>query len=55
MQRQFSRAGGFFIALGVIGGFIFGISRGEPLAWALVGTAAGAAVAILLWLVDRRR
>lgn len=55
MQRRFTHAGGFFLAAGIIAGFVYGATRGDPLKWALIGTAAGTLVAVLLWLVDRSR
>ena len=55
MRKQFTHAGGFFLAAGIIGGFVYGATIGDPLRWALIGTAAGAAIAVLLWLIDRSR
>lgn len=55
MQKQSSRAAGILIALGALTGFGWGLLKGDPNWWALVGTAAGAALALLLWFIDRRR
>jgi hypothetical protein len=55
MAKRNSRAGGFFLMIGILGGFGWGIASGAPLQGAILGTAIGAAAALLLWLVDRRR
>ena len=55
MQRNTAQAGGIFLTIGILGGFSIGAALGDPLGYALIGTAAGIAVAVLLWLVDRRR
>ena len=48
-------AGGIFLFLGPVVGALYGIGRGEPIQWMLYGFAAGVAIAVLVWLVDRRR
>ncbi|MEN2789227.1 hypothetical protein ABC974_06290 [Sphingomonas oligophenolica] len=48
-------AGGAPIAIGAMGGAVIGASQGQVTAGFLIGFAAGAAIAILIWLVDRRR
>jgi len=54
-KRRTPAAGGIFLFLGPVAGAIFGIGRGEPILWMLYGFAAGVALAILVWLVDRWR
>ena len=54
-QRRTPAAGGIFLFLGPVVGAVFGISRGEPILWMLYGFAAGAALALAVWLIDRRR
>ena len=54
-KRRTPAAGGIFLFLGPVAGAIFGIGRGEPILWLLYGFAAGVALAILVWLVDRWR
>ena len=49
------RAAGAILALTVIAGAIVGAARGQPTIGVLGGTALGTAIAILVWLVDRRR
>ena len=39
----------------ILGGFFLGLSIRNPMKGVLIGTAAGAALAVLIWLVDRRR
>jgi hypothetical protein len=55
MTKRSSNAGGFFLFLGVVTGLAWGIARGAVMPGIIIGTAAGAAVAVVLWLVDRRR
>lgn len=48
-------AGGFAIATGVLGGTILGaVGFHQPTIGFLVGAAAGVAIALAVWLVDRR-
>jgi hypothetical protein len=50
-----SAAGGFFIAAGALGGTIVGIVMRQPSLGFLGGLALGAAIALAIWLIDRRR
>jgi hypothetical protein len=54
MRGSSTRAGGCFLTLCILGGFIAGLAIGNPMKGVLIGTAAGAALALLLWLMDRR-
>ena len=54
MQKSFTRAGGCFFPIAMIGGFALGAVYGQPMKGILIGTAVGAALAIALWLFDRR-
>ncbi len=40
---------------GILGGFAWGITTGQPMLGVLTGTGLGIAAAVLVWLVDRRR
>lgn len=53
MIKPDARAGGCFLSLLIIAGFIAGLSLGDPVAGALSGTAAGIVVAVIVWLTDR--
>ena len=55
MQRRPTHAGGFFLILAILGGFLWGAMSGVPLFGALVGTAIGTVLALVVWLLDRRR
>lgn len=50
-----SRAGGIFIVLAILIGVVIGIVVGQPSAGVVGGTLVGAAIAIGVWLRDRRR
>ena len=47
-------AGGALIAIGAMGGAVIGLSRGQVTAGFLIGVGGGAAIALLIWLFDRR-
>ena len=55
MEGSRTRAGGCFLTLTILGGFAIGLSLGNPLKGTLIGLAAGAALAVIVWLIDRRR
>jgi hypothetical protein len=55
MRGSTSKAGGCFLTLAILAGFIAGLSIGNPMKGVLIGTAIGAALAVVLWLIDRRR
>jgi hypothetical protein len=48
-------AGGLFICLGAIGGFVWGARHQAVMTGVLLGTGAGIAAAVLVWLVDLAR
>ena len=54
-KRRNAVSGGIFLFLGAMIGLLYGIGRGDPSKWLLVGFVIGLAVAIGVWLVDRRR
>ena len=53
MQNR--RAGGCFLVLAILVGSIWGVAVGNPMKGVLIGTGAGAAIAIAVWLADRIR
>ena len=54
-KRRSTAAGGIFLFLGPVIGVLYGIGRGDPVGWMIYGFGVGIALAILIWLVDRRR
>lgn len=55
MDASRSRAGGCFLTIFILLGFLFGLAIQNPLKGALIGTAIGAVLALATWLIDRRR
>jgi UDP-N-acetylmuramyl pentapeptide phosphotransferase/UDP-N-acetylglucosamine-1-phosphate transferase len=54
-KRRTPAAGGIFLFLGPVIGSLYGIGRGEPILWMLIGFGAGMLLAILIWVADRWR
>lgn len=54
MTRRTARAGGCFLSLLILCGFVAGLAIGNPMKGVLIGTAIGVLAAALLWLIDRR-
>lgn len=48
-------AGGIFVALGLLVGAIVGIAMNEASAGMIGGFAIGCAIAVAVWLLDRKR
>jgi len=55
MTSRATRAGGFFLMLSIVAGFPLGLAIGNPMKGILIGTGVGIGLAIVLWLLDRRR
>jgi hypothetical protein len=55
MQPKTTHAGGCFLMIAILLGFLGGLSMRDPLVGTLIGTGIGAAIAIIIWLLDRRR
>ena len=55
MAKRTTMAGGCFLTIGLLGGFVAGILLRNPMQGVLVGLAAGAALALAVWLIDRSR
>ena len=55
MSPSKSLAGGVFVTIGSLGGFVLGLALGDPLGWTVTGTLAGILAAVLVWLIDRCR
>ena len=48
-------AGGIFIAFGLLIGAIIGVAMDQPSAGAVIGMAIGSMIAVLVWIMDRKR
>lgn len=55
MNNRSTAAGGIFIFLGLLIGAVYGIDAGQPMLWLLRGFGVGILLAVLVWLIDRRR
>jgi hypothetical protein len=55
MQGSTTRAGGCFLTLFLLLGFLFGLSIQNPLEGVLIGLAIGTVLAIATWLIDKAR
>src|SRR3954452_9732175 len=55
MPTRSTRAGGCFLTIFILAGFVLGLAIANPIKVVLIGTATGAVLAILIWLIDRRR
>lgn len=55
MASNTTRAGGCFLTIGILAGFVVGLLNRNPMKGVLIGTSVGAAIAVLIWLIDRRR
>lgn len=47
-------AGGCFLTVCILGGFVLGLAINDPMKGVIIGTATGAALATGLWLINRR-
>ena len=54
MEPRNMRAGGCFLMAAILIGFVGGIAIRNPLLGTWIGTGVGIAIAVVLWLVDRR-
>ena len=50
-----TRAGGCFLTLFILLGFLYGLSIRNPLKGVLLGLGIGAVLAVATWLIDRQR
>jgi len=55
MQGSTTRAGGCFLTIFILLGFLYGLSIRNPMEGVLIGTGVGIAAAVVVWLVDSRR
>ena len=54
MAKRNPMAGGFLWMVSILIGAAWGIAAGKPMDGILIGTAIGAALAVVVWLLDRR-
>ena len=55
MRAQATKAGGCFLSLSILAGFVAGLAIANPMKGVLIGTATGVILALAVWLIDRRR
>ena len=55
MRGSSTRAGGCFLTLFILLGFLYGLSIRNPLKGVLIGLGIGAAFAVATWLIDVRK
>ena len=55
MNASNPKAGGFFLMAAILIGFGWGVAGGDVMKGVIIGTAAGIAIAVLLWLLDLKR
>ena len=55
MEGSTTKAGGCFLTVFILLGFVYGLSIRNPLKGVLIGTAIGAVLALVTWVVDSRR
>jgi hypothetical protein len=54
MTSRTTRAGGCFLTICILLGFPLGLAIGNPMKGVLIGTAIGAALALIIWVIDSR-
>lgn len=55
MQTPNTRAGGFFLMAAILLGFMIGLATNDAMRGVIIGTGVGIAIAVGLWLVDRKK
>jgi len=55
MATRKPMAGGFLWMLAILSGTVWGVVAGNPMRGLLAGTAVGAGLSIIVWMIDRRR
>jgi hypothetical protein len=55
MASRSPAAGGFFLIAPIVAGFFYGLTTGDAMAWTFIGLLVGLSLALIVWLVDRRR
>ena len=55
MSHPTPMAGGFFLILPIVVGFLWGVATGRAMQGAIVGLGIGLILALAVWLFDRLR
>lgn len=55
MPSNTTRAGGCFLTICILAGFVLGLAINNPMKGILIGTGIGISLALLTWLIDARR
>jgi TM2 domain-containing membrane protein YozV len=55
MARPSTRAGGCFLTIFILAGFLLGLAIQNPMKGILIGTGIGILLALITWLIDRSR
>ncbi|MEO7503973.1 MAG: hypothetical protein ABIT69_02195 [Sphingomicrobium sp.] len=55
MATRNAAAGGFFLIVALLAGTAWGITVGQAMKGVLIGTVAGIVIALIVWLLDRRK
>jgi hypothetical protein len=55
MQGSRTRAGGCFLTIFILLGFLYGLSIQNPLKGTLIGLGIGIVLSVATWLIDRSR
>lgn len=55
MTSQRPLAGGCFLTICILAGFVVGLAINDPMKGVILGTGTGALLATGMWLLDRRR
>lgn len=55
MNQRSPQAGGFLLITAIFVGTGIGVAKGEPSLGFVYGLGAGVVLALLVWLLDRRR
>jgi hypothetical protein len=50
-----TRAGGCFLTIFILAGFVGGLAIRNPMKGVLIGTGLGIALAVITWLIDSHR